>query len=276
MTSAPAPRPPLDPARLRAALDPVRGLAPELLDETPSTNAVAGERARDGAPDGLLVVTEHQTAGRGRLDRGWETPARAALTFSLVLRPDLPPSGWPWLPLLTGHAIAGALTAAGYDARVKWPNDVLLGDQKVAGVLVERVTTASGPAAVIGVGLNVTTTRDELPVVTATSLHLARPDVVPDRTDLLVALAVGLREGYDAWHGAGPEGHDRLAAAYVAACATVGQQVRVALPGGGTLSGRATDVDPDGMLVVQTPGGPERVGAGDVVHVRPADEPEVG
>ena len=120
-----------------------------------------------------MVVAEHQTAGRGRLDRSWETPPRAALTFSVLLRPSVGPEQWPWLPLLTGYAVGTALRDAGFDAGVKWPNDVLIGDLKVAGILVERVDTPTGPAAVLGVGLNVSTTAEELPVPTATSLALA-------------------------------------------------------------------------------------------------------
>lgn len=269
MTSAPAPRPPLDVDRLSAAFDTLPGISLELLPEAASTNQVAAERARGGASDGLLVVADHQTAGRGRLDRAWDTPAGVAATFSLLVRPSLAPAAWPWLPLLTGHTVAKALVGLGYDARVKWPNDVLIGDLKVAGILVERVDTPDGPAAAIGVGINVTMTAEELPVPTATSLALARPETTPDRTEVLVAAVVALREGYDAWQAGGDEAAARLAASYAASCATVGQQVRVDLPGGGTLTGRAVDVDPDGRLVVETGDGVERVGAGDVVHVRP-------
>lgn len=248
----------------------------ELLEAAPSTNQVASERAVAGAPDGLVVVADHQTGGRGRLDRGWETPASTAVTFSLVLRPDLPPPAWPWLPLLTGLSVAKALAAWGYDAKVKWPNDVLLtapgaasGDaRKVAGILVERVETADGPAAVIGVGINVGMTAEELPVPTATSLALVGPEP-PPRTDVLLGVVAALRERYDAWRAGGAEGSARLLTSYVTACATVGQQVRVDLPGGSVLTGRAVDVDPDGRLVVETASGTERVAAGDVVHVRP-------
>ena len=214
-----------------------------------------------------MVVAEHQTAGRGRLDRTWETPPRAALTFSLLLRPTVTGADWPWLPLLTGYSLGAALREAGHDAAVKWPNDVLIGDLKVAGILVERVDTPAGPAAVLGVGLNVSTTADELPVPTATSLELAGGEVT-DRTGLLLAVLRRLREEYDAWQAGAVD----LRAAYTRACATIGRDVRVDLPGGDTLTGRATGIDAGGRLTVRTASGETAVGAGDVVHVRLAQK----
>lgn len=261
-------RPSLDAERL-AALAP--DLQVDVLETTTSTNAVAAERARAGAPEGLVVVAEHQTAGRGRLNRTWETPARSALTFSLVLRPVVPPADWPWLPLLTGHVVAETLRAAGYDAGVKWPNDVLLGDQKIAGILLERVETDAGPAAVVGIGLNVSLTAEELPVPTGTSLLLAS-GAAPDRTELLVTLLGSLREAYDAWQAGGADATARLRSSYVAACVTLGREVRVEMPSGEPLTGRAAGVDASGRLVVAGATGETVVGAGDVVHVRATDQ----
>ncbi len=270
VTSDQVRRPSLDPA-------PLADLAPDLVVEVhevaTSTNAVAAERARTGADEGLVVVAEHQTAGRGRLDRSWETPARSSLTFSLLVRPTVPAADWPWLPLLTGHTVAKVLRAQGYDAGVKWPNDVLIGDRKLVGILVERVETPVGPAAVLGVGLNVSLTADELPVPTATSLALeSGPGAEPDRTHLLVELLRSLREAYDAWQAGGTDATGRLRSSYAAACVTVGREVRVDLPGGRVLTGRATAIDDAGRLVVLTDEGEVVVGAGDVVHVRAREQ----
>ncbi|WP_028653301.1 biotin--[acetyl-CoA-carboxylase] ligase [Nocardioides halotolerans] len=267
MTTDPAGRPPLDAARLAAA-DPdlLPGLTVEVVDEAASTNALVLDRARSGAAEGLVVVAEHQTAGRGRLDRTWETPARSALTFSLLLRPSAPLRSWPWLPLLAGYAVDKALKAEGFEASVKWPNDVLIGDRKVAGILLEQVETDAGPAAVVGVGLNVGMTAEELPVPEATSLAVAGD--VPDRTALLVSVLASLWESYTAWQVGGDLAGMRLAESYAAACATLGRQVRVDLPSGDVLTGTATGIDPSGRLLVDHDGESTAVSAGDVVHVR--------
>jgi BirA family biotin operon repressor/biotin-[acetyl-CoA-carboxylase] ligase len=266
-------RPPLDRDRL-SAVDPdvVPGLVIEVLESTSSTNAVVVERARTGAPDGLVVVAEDQTAARGRLDRTWETPARSSLSFSMLLRPQAPTRSWPWLPLLTGYALDKALKGAGYAAGVKWPNDVLIGEKKVAGILVERVETDQGPAAVVGIGLNVDLTPEELPVPTATSLAIESGQA-PDRTDLLIGVLQTLREAFDTWEVGGDLAGMRLAESYTRACVTIGQRVRVELPSGEALVGTATGVDPGGRLKVQHDGGTTAVAAGDVIHVRVARPP---
>lgn len=251
MTADAARRPPLD-------------FVIETVAEAPSTNALVAKRAHSGAPEGLVVVADHQTAGRGRLDRTWETPAGSALTFSILLRPTVPAADWPWLPLLTGLATAKALTSLGYAAGVKWPNDVLIGERKVAGILVERLETPDGPAAVVGVGLNTAMTAEELPVPTATSLSLeSGTGGAPDRSEVLAPVLAAIREAYDAWQQGGD-----LAASYASACVTVGQAVRVDLPDGSVLEGQAVTVDGSGRLVVEAADGRHQVGAGDVVHVR--------
>jgi len=228
-------------------------------------------RAREGASEGLVVVAEHQTAGRGRLDRSWVTPARSALTMSVLLTPEeVPVARWPWLPLLAGVAVVDAVRrGCGVHAVLKWPNDVLIGPDKVAGVLVERVdrTSRAAAGAVVGIGLNVSTTRAELPVRTATSLALAAGGPV-DRTALLLYVLDALAEHYDPWRVAGGDAARGLRAAYLSVCDTVGRDVRVDLPSGGHTQGRAGGIDGDGRLQVQTGTGLLSLGAGDVVHVR--------
>jgi BirA family biotin operon repressor/biotin-[acetyl-CoA-carboxylase] ligase len=255
-------RPPLSAPALRRALteDPV-GLWQDLtiLDETDSTNAVVADAARAGAPEGLVVVAEHQAAGRGRLGRTWTSPARAGLTVSVLLRPQVSDAAeWGWLPLLAGLAVATAVRAqAGLDAVVKWPNDVLVGDRKLAGVLAEAVLPG---AVVLGIGLNVTTRAEELPPdVAATSLAIEGARTT-DRSVLLRALLRALAGSYDAWQlDPGPQRD-----AYRAACSTIGRRVRLELPDGATVTGRADEVDAAGRLVVD--GAP--YASADVVHLR--------
>jgi BirA family biotin operon repressor/biotin-[acetyl-CoA-carboxylase] ligase len=253
----------------------VASLAPawttaEVVAEAPSTNAIVAARAREGAPQGLVVVADHQTAGRGRLDRAWVTPPRAALTFSVLLRPELPAERWPWLPLLAGVAVLDAVEDAGGPPCVlKWPNDVRYAGRKLAGLLVERVDTPAGPAAVLGIGLNVSTTVDELPVPGAASLaSVGWPGL--DRGLLLARILEALGKRLRRWMVEGGDPRRGLREDYLARCETVGQQVRVHLPSGDHLVGIATDVDDDGGLQVETSAGRVTVSAGDVVHVRPA------
>ncbi|MCF6378715.1 biotin--[acetyl-CoA-carboxylase] ligase [Nocardioides KLBMP 9356] len=266
MTDAPAPRPPLDPGRLV----PPAGWRVEVEEATPSTNAAVAARARAGEEPGLVLVTEHQTAGRGRLDRTWETPPRSSLTFSVLLRPDVPPESWSWLPLLTGYAVQAALGDRLPDVALKWPNDVLVdgGDlgagRKVAGILVERIESPSGPLAVVGVGINVDQTLDELPIALATSVALETGEPV-ERTGLLNQVLGSL-------HGLQGLLDDTasLRTAYADACVTLGRTVDVHLPAGDVRRGEALDIDATGALVVGTDDGTLTVAAGDVVHVRPA------
>ncbi|WGL51546.1 biotin--[acetyl-CoA-carboxylase] ligase [Nocardioides sp. BP30] len=256
----------------RASLDQARlaTLAPtwriEVLPETPSTNAVCADRARTGEAEGLVVTTEHQYAGRGRLDRVWEMPPRSALAVSVLLRPELPAARWPWLPLMTGVAVARVV-----EGRVKWPNDLLMGPQhkKVCGILVERIDTEKGPAAIVGIGLNTSLTVDELPVPTATSLSIERGGAPVDRTEVLTRLLGELSAAYALL----VEDPQRLAAEYVARSATLGQRVRAELPGDRELTGTATGIDEFGRLLLDVDGDrggqPTAVGAGDIVHLRP-------
>ena len=239
-------RPPLRAAALNRALEQ-DGYRVEVLDATTSTNAVVAERARAGEPHGLVVVAETQTAGRGRLDRTWSSPPRAGLTFSVLLRPRGP---LQWVPLLAGAGIATALRRhAGVEVGLKWPNDVVVGDRKLAGLLAEAVDGA----VVLGVGLNVTTTREELPVPQATSLALEGATTT-DRDTVLRAVLRGIADALG----------DDSRAAYRELCTTLGREVRVELPGGQTVTGTAEGVDDEGRLVVDG----TAHAAGDVVHLR--------
>ncbi|MGH8894266.1 MAG: biotin--[acetyl-CoA-carboxylase] ligase [Actinomycetes bacterium] len=253
---------------LRSALVVADGIWSEVrvVDETASTNADVVAESTAGAAEGLVVVAEHQVAGRGRADRIWTAPARSGLTFSVLLRPpSATRSRWGWLPLLAGLAVATPLRRlSGLAVAVKWPNDVLVGDRKVGGLLTE----VTGDAVVVGIGINVSTRADELPVPTATSLRLAGSEVV-DREPVLRAVLRDLEVRYRSWASAdGDADAVGLHREYRQACATLGRDVTVHLPGGGVCTGRAVDVDGAGRLLVDDGETVHALGAGDVVHVR--------
>jgi BirA family transcriptional regulator, biotin operon repressor / biotin---[acetyl-CoA-carboxylase] ligase len=275
-------RPALDAARLNGALASGPGLWREVrvVEETGSTNADLLAEARSGTRAGLVLVTEAQTAGRGRMGRRWISPPRGTLTFSVLLRPAGVPAGQlGWLPLLAGVAAASALDrTAGVDARLKWPNDVLAGGAKLAGILAERW----GEAIVLGIGINVFQRRGELPVPTATSLLLAAPEAAAGaagadvRERLLIAVLDELARRYRAWLDQPRPGDADgcgLRAEYLCRSDTVGAAVTVMLPGGQSLTGTATGVDAVGRLELHTGTGLVRVSAGDVVHLRKAAAP---
>lgn len=265
-------RPPLSAANLRRALVRPDALwtAIDVKERTGSTNADVAAEARAGTAEGLVVVAEQQTAGRGRLDRQWESPPRAGIALSVLLRPTgVPVTRLGWLPLLAGVALVETVRRqAELDAVLKWPNDLLVDDRKCAGILAEAVPEPT-PAVVLGIGLNVTLSADELPRPDATSLVLAGA-AHTDRDPLVRALLRELADWYRRWSDVGgdPE-RSGLRDGYRLYCGTLGRQIEVALPGGGTLSGTASDVDSEGRLVVTAADGSlTAVAAGDIVHVR--------
>lgn len=270
-------RPPLNAVALRRGLVREGGLwrEVEVVQRTGSTNSDLVALAEAGkAGEGSVLVAEEQTAGRGRLDRQWTAPARSGLFFSVLLAPsEVPVARWGWLPLLTGVAVAtGLARAAGVDTALKWPNDLLVSiggeERKAGGILAER---AGDHGVVVGVGINVTLRENELPVPTAGSVALAGA-VSTDRDPLLRAALRSLEEWYRRWRDAGGDpAESGLQETYAAGCATLGRTVRAELPGDRSLVGEAVAVDGDGRLVIATEEGvQEPVGAGDIVHLRPA------
>jgi BirA family transcriptional regulator, biotin operon repressor / biotin---[acetyl-CoA-carboxylase] ligase len=264
-------RPRLDAAALAAALtrDSTLWRSLEVVEEIGSTNAELIGRARDpedgGAPAGTVLVAEHQVTGRGRLDRVWTSPPRAGLTVSFLLRPEVPAARKGWLPLLTGVALAESVAeVTGVLPSLKWPNDLLAADgRKLAGILAETSATA----VVVGTGLNVSTTSDELPE-TGTSLMRITGGTV-DRGTLLLAFLRAVERRYLRWVDAlGDPVSSGLAQDYLAWSSTVGTTVTVSLPDGSTLDGVAQAVDWDGRLVVATAEGTVDLASGDVRHVR--------
>jgi BirA family transcriptional regulator, biotin operon repressor / biotin---[acetyl-CoA-carboxylase] ligase len=237
------------------------------LAEVDSTNTYVRDRARHGAPAGLVAVADHQTAGRGRLDRRWESPPGANLLASVLLRPDCAGED---VHLCAGAvALAGAdacREVAGVEAELKWPNDLLVDGAKLAGVLAEAEFAGSAlAAAVVGIGINVAWPGPD--VAGGTCLDDLGGTAQPvDRRVLLEHLLGALAPRRALLDRA--EGRRRLADEVRTRCATLGREVRVSLAGE-ELTGRASAIDDAGRLVVETATGPRAVSAGDVVHLRP-------
>ena len=248
-----------------------------VLAETGSTNDVLVADAPH-EPDFSVVVTGSQTAGRGRLGREWVAPAGSSLSISVLLRPRLA-SGMPlalehfgWIPLIAGVAMCRAIAPLVPGAvGLKWPNDVQIDGLKVSGLLAELVP--GGDAVVMGSGINLSMTREQLPTEVSTSLALSgavlKGDELADA--VLTTYLRQLRSLCEAFirDGADVEASGTLARV-TELCTTLGQQVRVELPGGSDLIGTATGIDRHGRLVVRrsSDGLVSAVAAGDVTHLR--------
>lgn len=283
-------------SRLVAPAGPLARL--DVVDETGSTNEDLAALVRadpDGWPGVSLLVADHQTGGRGRAGRTWTTPAGTAVTGTFSFRALQAPVHFGWFPLLAGLGSVRALRAlTGVPATLKWPNDLLLPApdevegwgawRKVGGILSEVVSVGAGlgfglsggdaspgvgSAVLIGIGINVLQTGDELPVPSATSL-LEATGRVYGREDVLNALVDSLADVLAEWRAAGNDPlASSLPAEVAAACATIGSRVRVELPGGATVQGVADRLGNDGSLVVVDEDGQAHVVlAGDVRHVR--------
>ncbi|MBB4963122.1 biotin--[acetyl-CoA-carboxylase] ligase [Saccharothrix violaceirubra] len=235
-----------------------------VVDRTGSTNA---DLAALDAPDRTVLIAREQTAGQGRRGRDWSSPG-GGLYLSVLYRPGISPDRVPWLTLLAGVALVRTAASFGVEARVKWPNDLLIGGAKAAGVLAE----ASAPGVVVlGIGLNVgplpESVRPGPGGLPPTSLGVDVPVL-----DVAVTLLTELDALESAWRGdSGDPYPSGLLAEYRSCCATLGQEVRVELTDG-VLVGTAVRLDQDGTLVVRDGSGREHtVSAGDVVHLRPSE-----
>ncbi len=246
----------------------------EVLPHTGSTNAdlrALAEGDPDGASHLTVLLTSDQRTGRGRLDRAWNAPGGSALAVSVLLRvADVAPAHRGWIPLIAGLAMSQAVAAqlAGREVSLKWPNDVLVAGSgaapaKICGILAEAT---GSDAVIVGTGVNTAMTAAQAPVPTATSFAML--GAACDEDLLVASYLEGLERSLAALR-AGDAASIR--AAVSARCATLGQRVRVILPGGEFI-GRALRLAEDGRLVVQTAGEERIVAAGDIVHLRSASE----
>lgn len=266
----PATDPP-DPDQLTAAL--LGGGSPwtsiTVVAAAGSTNADLVRAARNGARPGSVLITDNQTAGRGRLNREWIAPPGASTATSVLVKPEVPATRWPWLSLMTGVGLVDGIRAVcDVPVGLKWPNDVVVPgpagtrDRKLCGLLAERVETSHGPCAVLGFGINVAMNRSQLPVEWATSLLLEGAEV--DKTALLISVLRSLGEAYALF----VDHPQVLAEHYAERCLTLGRDVRVHLGDDEDVTGQAVGIDPSGALHVRTAAGERIFSAGDVMHLR--------
>lgn len=220
------------------------------VESVGSTNA---ELLADGQPGDVLIADE-QTAGRGRMGREWVTPRGSQLCLSALVQAE-PADRIGLLPLATGLAVTDVVP----QARLKWPNDVLVGDKKLAGILAEADFNGETPRVVVGVGINVAWRREELPVDNATSLNLEGVEVEWDQFAVDLLLALGRR--VEQWR----DGDGQLLEDYRAICATIGQPVRLERAGG-DVEGVVEGVSDTGEILIDG----AAYSAGDVTHLRPA------
>ena len=224
-----------------------------VLDEVDSTQ----NYLRTSNPkSGDLIIAEYQSAGKGRLDRSFVAAKSTALLFSIYLEPKISEVNFGYITLLTGSTVTKVLNEVtnSNKFKCKWPNDVLINGRKVAGILAER----SGNGVIIGIGINVSTSKLDLPVETATSIYL-ETDQLLNRNKLLVSILQELTLQLAAW-----ESGTDLTPSYRALSATLGQAVRVELPGGISHEAKALGIDESGALHLDDG---TVITVGDVIHL---------
>ena len=226
-----------------------------VVELTVSTQSDLVALVREGnARSGDVIAAEYQSAGRGRLTRRFEAPKSSALLFSFYIQPHRQRDHWGWIPLIAGVSVAQALSK--FRARVKWPNDILIGEKKVAGLIAEAI----GDGVVIGIGINVGMNETQLPVPTATSLLIEGAQGLT-RNQMLSELLKIFEGNFTAWD----QGSDEIKAVYLDLSATIGREVRVEHVDGHNEIGRAVSISPNGELVLANG---FHVQAGDIIHLR--------
>jgi BirA family transcriptional regulator, biotin operon repressor / biotin---[acetyl-CoA-carboxylase] ligase len=242
------------------------------FESLPSTNTELARLASEGAAEGLAIMADEQTAGRGRLQRAWSSPKGAGLYFSLLLRPKIPADHWPLITFMAALAVGDALNeAAGVQTDIKWPNDLLSGERKICGILAEAIETPAGRAVIVGIGINLTENAfpPELGNV-ATSVTEATGREA-ERETILASLLRALARWYSLLNE--PAGNEKIVGAWANRSSyATGKLVQVN-NGNEMWQGTTAGVESDGALRLRMAGGEIKlVRAGDVHKVRVTDE----
>lgn len=249
----------------------MKSLKPRILrfESLPSTNTELARQASEGACEGLSIVAEEQTAGRGRLQRAWSSPKGAGLYFSVLLQPTIALEQWPLITFMAALAVAEALSEAGdVNTDIKWPNDLLSGERKICGILAESVETPTGRAVIVGIGINLTADAYPAEIAAVATSVAEASGRTPEREALLAALLRALSRWYSLLHQV--DGREKIVAAWTSRSSYAnGKAVQVA-NGDEVWQGITRGVESDGALRLETADGMKLVRAGDV-RLRPAD-----
>jgi len=226
-----------------------------VVDVTTSTQNDLAALARSGkAKPGDVIAANYQSAGRGRLSRTFEAPKNSALLFSFYIQPKRNKEDWGWIALIAGVSVAQALEKV--KASVKWPNDILVNEKKISGLIAEIVDDG----VVIGIGINVGMTAEELPVLTATSLAIEGLSDI-NRNEILARVLALFEINFTTWD----KGDNSVAQIYASLSSTLGTKVQIHYPNEQIEKGLAVAISPRGELILDSG---SHVQAGDVVHLR--------
>ena len=244
-------------------------LKPKVLrfESLPSTNTELARLSSEGAEEGLSIVADEQTAGRGRLQRAWLSPKGAGLYFSILLRPQIPQNHWPLITFAAALAVGDALSeAAGVETDIKWPNDLLSGERKICGILAEGIETPQGRAVIAGIGINLTNSAfpaELVNVATSVAEESGRP---AERELILAALLRALSRWYSLLNE--PGGHEKIVAAWSSRSSYASGKVVSVSNGDEVWQGITSGLESDGALRLSMNGEIRLVRAGDVSSVR--------
>jgi BirA family biotin operon repressor/biotin-[acetyl-CoA-carboxylase] ligase len=247
-------------------------MKPRILryESVPSTNTEVARLAAEGAAEGLAIVADEQTAGRGRLQRAWSSTKGAGLYFSILLRPNLALDRWPLLTFVAALATGDALLEASQvQTDIKWPNDLLANERKICGILAEAIETPTGRAVVLGIGINLTNQAFPPELINAATSVANESGRSPERESILAALLNALARWYSLLQE--PEGAEKIVAAWSSRSSYASGKLVQVTNGDETLQGLTRGIENDGALQLETAQGIQLIRAGDVTSVRPAN-----
>lgn len=246
-------------------------MKPRILryESVTSTNSEVARLALEGAEEGVGVVADEQTSGRGRLQRAWSSPKGAGLYFSILLRPRIAPERWPLITFVAALATGDALLEGGeVQTDIKWPNDLLASERKICGILAEAIDTPAGRAVVVGIGINLTNNAFPQYLIDVATSVAHESGAQPERERILAALLSALTRWYSLLHE--PEGAEKIVGAWASRSSYALDKLIRVTNGDEVLQGITRGVDNDGALRLETAQGIQLIRAGDVTSVRPA------